>query len=71
MSALQSPSGRTAYFRVIPLCVIPPAFVVAYPSRTRGELVAVSEHGTAFSAARESRQRNAKRRAQKRANKTA
>jgi hypothetical protein len=50
---------------------MPPAFVVAYPSRTRGELVAVSEHGTAFSAARESRQRNAKRRAQKRANKPA
>lgn len=50
--------------------VIPTAFVVAYEN-DRGELVAVSEHGSATTAAREAYQRNAQSKAQHRAAKAA
>lgn len=45
-----------------PFRVIPIAFVVAYEN-TRGELIAVSEHGNATSAEREAAQRNIQRKA--------
>lgn len=52
--------------QVTPFRVIPIAFVVVYEN-TRGELIAVSEHGSATSAEREADQRNFQRKATQRA----
>lgn len=46
--------------------VIPTAFVVAYEN-DKGELIAVSEHGSATTAARDAYQRNTQSKAQHRA----
>lgn len=52
--------------QVTPFRVIPIAFVVAYEN-TRGELIAVSEHGSATSAEHEADQRNIQRKAMQQA----